>query len=55
MVVNTLLANPWKDPAEMTDWPTEWDMESETNDAWAADEPGNLKALHFTQNNTQKK
>ena len=31
----------------MTDWPTEWDMEGETNDAWAVDERQN-QGIKFT-------
>ena len=32
----------------MNDFPTEWDMEEETNDAWAVDER-QPQGLHFTQ------
>ena len=32
---------------EMTDWPTEWDMEGETHDAWAVGER-QPRGLHFT-------
>ena len=31
----------------MIDWPTEWVMEEETNDAWAVDER-EPQGLHFT-------
>ena len=27
-----------KNPAKMTDWPNEWEIENETHDAWADDE-----------------
>ena len=30
------------------DWPTEWDIEGELNDAWAVDER-QPQGLHFTQ------
>ena len=40
------LEQPRESKADMTDWPTEWDIDGETNDAWAVDER-QLQGLHF--------
>ena len=47
MVGNTLLTNPEETTGEMTDWPIEWCMEQEMNDAWAIDERP-TQGLQFT-------
>ena len=41
------MTSPWKDTEEMTDWPTEWDIEGAIQDAWADDER-QPRGLHFT-------